>query len=286
MFKQILSVAIIGAVMAGPVNAEDFSFSVSGEGRDLIFVPGLGTSAEVMEDVVDAMGDARWHVLSIPGFAGRAPSENLGENPLTSAATAVSDYIAEQNLECPVLMGHSVGAIIGVFTAANDRQELCGLVLMDAPPALGAVMAQDTQPETLEALADSIARPLADFSPSQFADWAGQMAEGWGVEPSTRSQVTAMLAASDQGTVSDVFAQALTTDVTPLLGQVAIPTLILFTTPQGAGLTDEMIEEFYRGAYADLANGHFRHIPDAGHFLMLDQPAATAAAIADFLSTM
>lgn len=283
MFKQLLGTAIIGAVLAGPVDAKDFSFSVSGHGSDVIFVPGLGTSPKVMENVSAAMDDVRWHLLSMPGFAGHAPSDRLGEDPLTVAASAVTAYIAEQDLECPVLMGHSVGAIIGVVIAADARQNLCGLVLMDAPPALGAVMARDTQPETLKALADSIARPLANFSPSQFAEWAGQMAESWGVEPSTHSQVTAMVAASDPATVSGIFAEALKTDVTPLLGQVTVPTLIVFTTPQGPGLTDEMTEDFYRAAYADLANGHFHHIPDAGHFLMLDQPAATATVIADFL---
>ena len=286
MFKQILSAAIIGAVMAGPVKAEEFAFSASGHGKDVVFVPGLGASAEVMEDVAGAMDDVRWHFLSIPGFAGRAPSENLGEAPLAATAAAVSDYIAEQDLQCPILMGHSVGALVGVLIAAEARQKLCGLVVMDAPPALGAVMAQNAPDQTVEALVASIARPVADFSPSQFADWAKQMADSWGGQASTRETVAAMVAASDQATVSDVFAQALTTDVTPILAQVAIPTLVLFTTPQGAGLTDEMIDGFYRSAYAGLTKGHFRHIPDAGHFLMVDQPAETAAAIAEFLSTM
>lgn len=48
-------------------------------------------------------------------------------------------------------------------------------------------------------------------------------------------------------------------------------------------MTDTVIETFYRSSYSGLANRHFRHIPDAGHFLMLGQPAATAAAITDFL---
>tara|TARA_R110002020_G_scaffold184947_2_gene382353 strand:- start:65845 stop:66705 length:861 start_codon:yes stop_codon:yes gene_type:complete len=286
MFKQIIGAAIIGALAAGPVQAGDFTFSVSGQGRDVIFVPGLGTSPEVMEVVADRMKHFRWHFVSIPGFASRVPSETPGEDRIAAAASAVSDYIAEQELPCPVLAGHSVGAIIGVAVAADGRQGLCGLVLMDAPPALGAVMAQDTRPETLEALADSVARPLADFSRSQFRDWAGQMAEGWGGQASTRMKVAAMMAESDPATVSGLFAQALTTDVTPLLGRIDIPTLVLFTTPQGAGLTDDMIGDFYRAAYADLSSGQFRHIPDAGHFLMLDQPTATAAAIADFLSRM
>ena len=208
MFKKILSAAIIGAAMAGPVIAADLSFSVSGEGRDVIFVPGLGTSAEVMAEVADAVDDVRWHFLSVPGYAGHAPSETLGEEPLTVAASAVSDYIAGQDLQCPILMGHSVGAIIGVVVAAEAQQDVCGLVLMDAPPALGAVMAADASPETLEALADSIARPLADFSSSQFTDWASQMAESWGGQPETRSQVAAMVAGSDQATLSDILAQA------------------------------------------------------------------------------
>lgn len=286
MFKHILGAAIIGAVIVAPANAGEFSFSVSGHGRDVIFVPGLGASAKVMQDVANTMEDVRWHLVSVPGFAGRAPSDGLGDDPLAVAAEAVSTYIAEQDLQCPILIGHSVGALVGIGIAADARQNVCGLVVMDAPPALGAVLAQDSQPETLEALADSIARPLADFSPAQFADWANQMAESWGGRPSTRQTVAAMVAASDQATVSRVFAQALTTDVTPMLGQITVPTLVMFTTPQGHGLTDEMIEGFYRTAYAGLPNGYFRHIPDAGHFLMLDQPAATATAIADFLSTM
>jgi pimeloyl-ACP methyl ester carboxylesterase len=286
MFKQILGAAIIGAVIAAPANAGDFSFSISGHGKDVIFVPGLGASAEVMKDVANAMEDVRWHLVSVPGFAGRAPSEKPGEDPLTVAAAAVSTYIAEQDLQCPILIGHSVGALVGIRIATDARQNVCGLVVMDAPPALGAVLAQDAKPETLQTLADSIARPLADFSPSQFADWANQMAESWGGRPATRESVAAMVAGSDQATVSRVFAQALTTDVTPLLGQITVPTLVVFTTPQGHGMTDEMIDSFYRTAYAGLTNGQFRHIPDAGHFLMLDQPAATAAAIADFLSTM
>lgn len=280
MFRTTVCAIALLFAAASPAEANDVTIATSGEGRDVIFIPGLGSSPDVMDEVWAGLGEVRVHAVSIAGFAGAAPG--AGTDVLADTSEAIADHVATEGLDCPVVVGHSLGVLVAVMLAAKDDIELCGLVLIDGPPAPGAVMVESATPEALAGLADNMAGPIAGMSDAVFTAWAGGMAQGWATTDEARAQVAAMIARSDPGRISTAFSQVIQADVTPLLAQIDLPSLVLYTTPQVPGMDDATIGGFYAFAFSSLEDASLVHIPDAGHFVMLDAPEATALAIGNF----
>ncbi|HZJ71843.1 MAG TPA: hypothetical protein VFF36_13000, partial [Planctomycetota bacterium] len=62
-----------GEPFAAPADFKPVAFSarVTGRGRPVIFIPGLGCPGAVWDDTVDQLGDQiETHVLTLAGFAG------------------------------------------------------------------------------------------------------------------------------------------------------------------------------------------------------------------------
>jgi pimeloyl-ACP methyl ester carboxylesterase len=70
-------------------------------------------------------------------------------------------------------------------------------------------------------------------------------------------------------------------DSTPLLTEIAVPTLVI------AGRDDQLIPPAASRKMAEaIPNAQFTLIPDAGHLAPLEQPVATSRVIAEFLEAV
>ncbi len=73
----------------------------------------------------------------------------------------------------------------------------------------------------------------------------------------------------------------MTTDVTAQLPTIAAPvTLVL---PYSDGLPQAKVDALYRAAYVGTPHLFVVEVPDAAHFVMLDQPALFQQALEAFL---
>jgi pimeloyl-ACP methyl ester carboxylesterase len=93
--------------------------------REIILIPGLSSSPEIWQGTVDHLAQAprgegwRIHRIHIQGFAG-APAEDNAEGPVAApVAEEIARYIAENDLDHPVIVGHSMGGTIGLMLAAR-----------------------------------------------------------------------------------------------------------------------------------------------------------------------
>jgi pimeloyl-ACP methyl ester carboxylesterase len=92
----------------------------------------------------------------------------------------------------------------------------------------------------------------------------------------------AWAAAADPRATAQALYEDLTTDIRPELGGIATPvTLIVPWSDTGFG--EERTLAFYKRQYAALPKVTVVGIGGAGHFVMLDQPAAFDAAVEAFV---
>jgi pimeloyl-ACP methyl ester carboxylesterase len=102
------------------------------------------------------------------------------------------------------------------------------------------------------------------------------------LKPESIAKMKQWAAAADPRVTSEALYEDLMTDMRQQLSALAGPiTVIVPWSNQGFG--EERTLAFYKRQYAAAPNVSFVGIGDAGHFVMLDQPQAFAAAIDAFV---
>ena len=140
LLLALLILALLILALAAPASAQAFrsdriAVTARGAGPDVILIPGLASTPAVWDATVRALDDRyRVHVVAVNGFGDTAPGANA-RGPLTVAiADELRRYAAEQGLERPAVIGHSLGGQIALRMAA------------DAPGRVGRVMVVDSSP--------------------------------------------------------------------------------------------------------------------------------------------
>lgn len=96
-----------------------------------------------------------------------------------------------------------------------------------------------------------------------------------------QARLTQWVAAADPRVTAAAMYEDVTTDLRPALPAIAAP--ITVVAPFHDGLPRARVEGLYRAAYATAPHVTLVPVADSAHFVMLDQPAAFAAAVTTFL---
>jgi pimeloyl-ACP methyl ester carboxylesterase len=241
-----------------------FTVKVSGKGRPVIFIPGLACPGEVWDDTVEDLSDSiEAHVITLAGFGGTKPTKP----PLmTKARKELVRYIRSNQLENPIIVGHSLGGFIAYWLAAT------------APDAVGAVV-------------------IVDASPKYFAndEEARLMRNAWAqagdneVKPALRAKFHGMarnrksleryldrITSSDPQTIGDVVFELVKLDITALVPTITSKVLLV--------LADGGLQGRYKRQAAGLENLEIVVVPRTGHFVMLDDREGFARLLGEFVA--
>ncbi len=110
---------------------------------------------------------------------------------------------------------------------------------------------------------------------------AGALADRLALKPDSRVKVKAWAMAADPRVSGEAMYQDMTTDLRPDLAAIKTPITLVYPWAE-TGPTKAMADPLYRGAYAAAPNMTYVDVGDSAHFVMLDQPAAFAAALKVF----
>jgi pimeloyl-ACP methyl ester carboxylesterase len=228
----------------------------------ILFVHGAGCNASVWEAQAEYFaGKHAAYRLDLPGHGG---SGSEGEERISSysawARLAASRLFAAEPF---VLAGHSMGGAVALEIAVEPPETLAGIVLVGTGAKLAVTRAVfQMLKEDLEAFFQTI---------GQFA-----------FAPATASEVRVrFIRAVRQCPPSVIFNDFKACDgfdIRDRLDRIRIPALILC----GA---DDQLAPTKHSAYlqASIASSRFVVIPEAGHLVMTEQPAAVNQAIEKFL---
>ena len=266
---------------------------VDGEagGRDIILIPGLSSSPEVWQGTVDHLG-AGWrvHRIHVQGFAG-APAEGnaqTGATPTPVAAPVAEEiarYIAEQGLEKPAVVGHSMGGTIGLMLAARHPDSVGKLMVVDMIPFMGAMFAPPgASNEAITTMADQVYASMAYVPRAEYDERATVSLTGMIATEGLRAGPLEDSRTSDQKVSAAAFRELIVTDLRPELSRIVAPTEVMYVKFNDPRMTPEITDQIFRSSFANLPGVTLKRIDDSAHFIMLDQPQAFYGELDAFLS--
>jgi pimeloyl-ACP methyl ester carboxylesterase len=279
-----LTLAYAAAPAAATTTAHPaFKVDVSGKGAPIILIPGLASAGEVWDGTVARYCGAKHqcHVLTLAGFAG-VPAI---EGPLLPAVEQqLSDYIAANKFDHPVVIGHSLGGFLGMKLAADHPDQVGQLIIVDTMPALAATQMPSMTREQMKQIAEGMrARMLAQDAEAQKASRLQTLrtmvtkqedidrATGWGER-------------SDRASVVNAMTEMMSDDMRQDISRIKAPTLVLgsWIAYKDYG-TKLMFEQVYKTQYQQLAGVKVELADNARHFIMYDDPTWMYDRIDNFL---
>lgn len=252
---------------------------------DVILIPGLSSSPEVWDGLTEQLkGRYRVHRIHVQGFAG-APAEDNATGPVSApVAEDLARYIAEQGLNKPAVIGHSMGGTIGMMLAARHPDSVGRLMVVDMVPFMGAMFgAPGATAESVTPTADQIYAAMANGPEESYRQQAAASITGMINTESLRAGPLEDAATSDRAVSASAFRELIVTDLRPELARITVPTEVLYVRFNDPRMTNEMVDGIYRMSFANLPGAELKRIDDSAHFIMLDQPARFAAEVNAFL---
>jgi pimeloyl-ACP methyl ester carboxylesterase len=154
-------------------------------------------------------------------------------------------------------------------------------MIVDALPYVGDIFLPNATVAQVEPQAKMIRdQMVASFGKSDPAA-AQRTASGMALTSDAQAKVTSWVEKADPRVSGEAMYEDMTTDLRRDIAAIETPITLVF--PYSQALPKEKAEPFYHGEYAKAPNVTFVPVADSAHFVMLDQPQAFAAALADFV---
>ena len=154
------------------VGQNSFKVEVYGKGEPLLLFPGFSSTADVYQEIITNFSkDYQVHAFTFAGFGDVAPIQSAW---LETIKKDVEIYITKKKLKNISILGHSMGGTLGLWLA-SDQDVYKKLILIDALPAMGALMFPNYDSESIQY--DSLYnQQLLEMSEADFETMANQMA--------------------------------------------------------------------------------------------------------------
>lgn len=276
------------ASLAQQSSPRSFTVRVVGQGRPVLLIPGLMSAPSVWQSTVEALqSDHQLHLIQLAGFAGLPPLQSAQAAPLlTTVQQQLLAYIQNQQLQQPVIIGHSLGGFLA-FALASSAPELIGpIISVDGLPYLAPIFTGNpaTEPAQMQAQAAQLSAQYQQMTPAQLrqATAAGLFIQA--TSPAAQQQVLTMASQSDPATVGRAMAEVLTTDLRPQISRIRQPVLLLGASGAVPAAAQDRVKALYQQQLEKLPTARLDINPKVRHFIMLDDPAWLNQQIRNFLA--
>jgi pimeloyl-ACP methyl ester carboxylesterase len=239
-------------------------------GPPLVLLHGIGSSAQSWLPVQPALA-ARFRIIA-PDQRGHGDSDKPESGyRISDFARDLDALLDHYHLERPLILGHSLGALVALSWAASQPARANALLLEDpplTPPAPDNSLFDDWI-----ALASSPVDIVAAHYRNEHPDWTEE-------ECRRRAEVLTSTALSVFTELRAERTAQRARDVGPALMAITSPVLVLRgEVDRGSMLAPEDAVRFQE----IVPNAHVRQIAGAGHGLHREQPERFVAEIFDFL---
>lgn len=264
------------AAPAGEQRMSHISIQSIGKGEPVVLIPGLASPVAVWDGIVPTLAkDHRVILVQVNGFGGPTGA-NAKPGILDGIVSDLADYLAEEKVRKPAVIGHSMGGLVGMMLAKAHPDAVGKLMIVDALPFYGALMGPGATPDSVRPFAEQMRTMIVHGpEPTQAPPGMSNSDEG-------RAKVLQWLKASDRAVVGQAMVEDATTDFTPNLANLRnIPVSVLYAVPSVE--RKAMTTGLYTSAYASLPSAKLLPVENSAHFIMLDQPTAFAQLVRSFL---
>jgi len=273
-----------GAAHSAPAAAEQrlphISVTTMGKGSPVILIPGLSSPRAVWDGIAPELAAGHQVILvQVNGFGGDDAGANLKPGVIDGVVADLHGYIQTHHLAGAKVIGHSLGGLIALDLAKAHPADAGSLMIVDALPYVGDIFVPGATVAQVEPQAKTM-RDMMVASYGKPAAGSERIAATMALTPAAQAKVAAWIAKSDPRVGGEAMYEDMTTDLRPDMAAIKTPITLVY--PTSAAMPAERAEPFYKGEYAKAPNVTFVPVANSGHFVMLDQPQAFAAAVADF----
>ncbi len=255
----------------------------------VVFIPGLASDPAVFDAAAQRLREAGlviWRAR-IAGFAGAPAVAGAARADLrTTAARTLLAALAEREIPRAVLVGHSFGGQIAMVAAAKGDERIAGIVIVDTVPFLAGLFNPQASPDSARQQAAAFAAQLAAMPEADAKAMLVRQQTMLTRTADFRTQLADWTQRSDLATIIAASRQALGDDLRPLIPRIGVPALILFAHDSAMGLPVDMLRRVYESQYRALPRHRITVIEDSFHFIPVDQPAAFAQAVREFVGEL
>lgn len=254
-----------------------FDIIKSGQGKkSIIFIPGFASSAAVWDDTKEKFEkNYTCYTLTMAGFAGVAPQK---DSSFENWETAIADFIKENNIHNPIIIGHSMGGALALALAA-DYPELIGkIVVVDALPCLAALSNPTFKTED-NPDCSAIVNQINSISDEQFYQMQKMSIQRLIADTTKHELVIDWSSKSDRKTFAEMYCDFSNTDLREKIKNIKCPTLIL-------------LEEYFKNVkpaieeqYKNLKTANLQYSNKGLHFIMYDDEEWYFSQLENFIPT-
>ncbi len=249
-----------------------FDVKVSGHGKPVLLIPGLSSSGAVWDGTVAHLAEHfECHVFTLAGFAGQP---RIGEPFLETVRNAMADYILQNKLDHPVIIGHSLGGFLALWLAAKNPGLTGPLVIVDAVPFLPAVFNPAATADNTRPMAGQM-RAGMSVGGEAFLQQSAAAVKTMVTGKENDDLVMSWAKTTDPVAAADGMYDMFTTDLRPDVAAITAPVLVLGTwiayrDNDADTATRAQVEKNYSSQYARLKGAKIVLADHAKHFIMLD----------------
>ena len=254
-----------------------------GSGAPLVLIPGMSTPREVWNDLAGKLGgEHRLILVQVNGFAGDDAGANAKDGMLDGIVADIHSYLAQHKLGPARVIGHSMGGLLAMKLALAHPQDVDRLMVVDALPFFGTVLADKATVETTRPIAESMRSRMLAARDTIRAKAATPVTKdpggGMSALAEGRIQVANWSMKADPAVVGQAVYEDMITDLRTDIAKIAAPMTVLYHT-DGSVLNGEI----YTRDYTAQPKAKLVAVPDSAHFIMLDQPQRFAEEVERFL---
>jgi len=239
---------------------------VEGRGEfEMVLIHGLGSNAAVWDEVLPYLkGTFKVRVFEMAGHGSTQP---VLDPSLEHEVGRLADFIAQEGLAYPTLVGHGFGGMVALEYALDHPADVHRLIMIDSAPRQLAV------PEQKAAIAKALVEDYDRFVASRYLNL--------GPDPEVNERVMDTALRTDSATFISLLMSSFDFDLTDRLSRLSVPLLVI-----GSQLMFPD-EESSQGVLRQVGFDHarsltFKRVGGTGHFMMLERPVYVASVLLAF----
>jgi N-formylmaleamate deformylase len=248
-----------------------FKAVVTGAGSPMILIPGLASGANVWDGTVAHFkGRYQCHVLTLAGFAGQAAVPGPF---LEKVRDGIVNYIHEQKLDHPVIIGHSLGGMMAFWVAETAPAAVGPVISVDGVPFYAGLVDPAATHESTLPIAEQFRSMYAGMTAEQFTGGNHQFLASMITASSNVDLVASLGDKSDPKAVGQAFYDLISTDLRPGLKSIQVPVLLIGSDALAPDAAEKAkTHEAYSAQIAPVPRHKLVFAPTSRHFIQLDDP--------------
>ena len=266
MKKYILIIALLFSALCLNVFAQTkqypFEVSKTGKGKQaIIFIPGFASSGAVWDETKAVFEkDYTCYTLTMAGFAGVKPQPNPS---FENWKNEIANYIKNNKIEKPILIGHSMGGGLALAIAAVYPDLIGKIVVVDALPCLAALSDPSFKSKENNDCSAMVTQMTA-MNETQFYDMQKQMMPRLLEDKAKLETVVDWSVKSDRVTFAQMYCDFFNIDLREKIATIKCPSLILLES------YFINLKPAIEGQYKNLKTANFQYAGKGMHFIMYD----------------